>query len=145
MATDVPMKKSTISFRIRFNEVDPLGIVWHGHYIRFFEDGREAFGAQHGLSYMEIYRQGYLAPVVKINCDYKKSLEYGDVAVVETSFINQSAAKLVFKYRILIESTGELAAEGESTQVFVDAKTKELQLISPGFFTDWKKQQQLVE
>ena len=29
---------------VRFSETDPLGIVWHGNYIKYFEDGREAFG-----------------------------------------------------------------------------------------------------
>ncbi len=35
---------STTEVLVRFNEADPLGIVWHGHYIRYFEDGREDFG-----------------------------------------------------------------------------------------------------
>lgn len=88
------MLVSTTEVKIRFNEVDPLGIVWHGHYIRFFEDGREAFGAQHGLAYMDIYRQGFVAPVVKIECDYKRSLEYGDVIMVETTYVDSPAAKI---------------------------------------------------
>ncbi|MFP3594736.1 acyl-CoA thioesterase, partial [Chryseobacterium sp. SIMBA_038] len=29
----------TEEVRVRFNETDPLGIVWHGHYIVYFEDG----------------------------------------------------------------------------------------------------------
>lgn len=29
---------------VRFNEADPLGIVWHGHYASYFEDARAAFG-----------------------------------------------------------------------------------------------------
>ena len=32
------------SFQVRFSEVDSMKIVWHGEYIRYFEDGREAFG-----------------------------------------------------------------------------------------------------
>ena len=69
------MLQSFTEFKVKFNEVDALGIVWHGHYIRFFEDGREAFGEKHGLAYMDIYRNGFLAPVVNLHCDYKKSLE----------------------------------------------------------------------
>ena len=40
--------------RVRFNETDPLGIVWHGYYITYFEDGREAFGRLHGISYLDV-------------------------------------------------------------------------------------------
>jgi acyl-CoA thioester hydrolase len=133
------MLTTTIEHRIRFNEVDALGIVWHGHYIRFFEDGREAFGHEHQLTYLNIYRLGYVAPVVKLTCDYKKSLEYDDVAVIETKFVNHPAAKIIFDYRITLKKTGELIATGNSVQVFIDNVKKELQLIPPPFLTDWKQ------
>ena len=42
-----------IEMAVRFNEADPLGIVWHGHYIRYFEDGREDFGKKYGLAYLD--------------------------------------------------------------------------------------------
>ena len=41
------------SLRVRFSEVDSMQIVWHGEYVRYFEDGREAFGREFaGLGYM---------------------------------------------------------------------------------------------
>lgn len=138
------MLVSTTEVKIRFNEVDPLGIVWHGHYIRFFEDGREAFGAQHGLAYMDIYRQGFVAPVVKIECDYKRSLEYGDVIMVETTYVDSPAAKIIFSYRILLHPSNELIAEGKSVQVFLDSNQRQLQLVAPEFILDWKRNQQLI-
>lgn len=135
------MLSSQLEFKIRFNEVDPLGIVWHGHYIRFFEDGREAFGAQHGLAYMDIYRQGFVAPIVNINCNYKKSLEYGDVAIVETTYINHPAAKILFNYKIFLAGSMEVIAEGSSVQVFLDSQNRQLQLVTPAFYEKWKKSQ----
>ena len=44
---------------VRFSETDPLGIVWHGNYIKYFEDGREAFGRKYGISYLNVEREGY--------------------------------------------------------------------------------------
>lgn len=35
------------TFRVRFSEIDSMQIVWHGEYVRYFEDGREAFGKQY--------------------------------------------------------------------------------------------------
>ena len=52
------------TFRVRFSEIDSMQIVWHGEYVRYFEDGREAFGKQYGLDYMSIYREGYMVPIV---------------------------------------------------------------------------------
>ncbi|MBT1699722.1 acyl-CoA thioesterase [Fulvivirgaceae bacterium PWU4] len=124
---------------VRFNEADPLGIVWHGHYVRYFEDGREAFGKRFGISYLDFYHQGIAVPVVSVQCDYKKPLRYGDSVIVETKFINSAAAKLKFEYRMFESESKALVATGSSLQVFVDAKTFELQLTMPSFFEAWKK------
>ena len=137
------MLTTQIEHTIRFSEVDPLGIVWHGHYIRFFEDGREAFGSAHGLAYMDIYSKGFVAPVVNVNCDYKKSLEYRDTIIIETIYIASPAAKITFNYRILMADTKELIATGSSVQVFLDSEKRQLQLVSPEFYESWKKQQGL--
>jgi len=124
-------------FRVRFNETDPLGIVWHGHYITYFEDGREDFGQKYGISYLDIQAQQVVTPVVKCLCEYKSPLRYGDWATVETTFINHAAAKIHFQYKILHES-GRLVATGETIQVFTDLQG-ELLLTNPPFFEQWKK------
>lgn len=129
---------------VRFNEADPLGIVWHGHYIRYFEDGREAFGLTHGLSYLEVYKQGFVIPVVSVQCDFKRSLRYGDRVIVETTYIPTDSAKMKFIYRLFNAATDELVATGSSVQVFLDKKESLLQLSNPPFFEEWKKKHDLV-
>jgi acyl-CoA thioester hydrolase len=129
---------------VRFNEADPLGIVWHGHYIRYFEDGRESFGEKYNLKYLDFYKQGYVVPVVHINCDYKRSLKYGERVIVETNYIPCDAAKLKFNYRLFNAATNELVATGASVQVFLDKNNSVLQLVNPAFFEEWKIQHKLV-
>lgn len=129
---------------IRFNEADPLGIVWHGHYVRYFEDGREAFGEKYGLRYLDIFAQGYTVPVVNVQCDYKRSLRYGDRVVVETRYVDDLAAKIKFEYILTNPATGEVVAKGSSIQVFLDKETTSLQLMAPAFFNEWKKKHGLV-
>lgn len=133
------MLKENTEVIVRFNEADPLGIVWHGHYIRYFEDGREAFGKKYGVSYLDFYHSGLAVPVVSVNCDYKKPLRYGDRVIVETTYVPQAAAKLTFQYRIFEAGTGALVATGSSVQVFVNAKSFELLLTLPPFIESWKK------
>jgi acyl-CoA thioester hydrolase len=128
---------------VRFNEADPLGIVWHGHYVRYFEDGREAFGKRYGISYLDFYNKGIAVPVVSVQCDFKKALRYGDSVIVETTYMNTAAAKLKFEYKIVDSATKALVAKGSSVQVFVDAKTFELRLTLPEFFEDWKRKMNL--
>lgn len=123
---------------VRFNEADPLGIVWHGHYIRYFEDGREAFGNQYGIGYLDFYKKGYIIPVVHVECSFKKSLRYGDTVIVETTYAPCDAAKLLFSYRLYNKKNHQLVATGASTQVFLDSKDSNLQLTNPPFFEIWK-------
>jgi acyl-CoA thioester hydrolase len=135
------MRKSLVSemeVLVRFNEADPLGIVWHGHYIRYFEDGREDFGKRFGIGYLDFYKKGYVIPVVNVDCSFKKSLRYGDTVLVETTYTPCEAAKILFSYRLFNKDTKEIVATGHSVQVFLDKESSTLQLVNPDFFEEWK-------
>lgn len=66
------------TIKVRFSEIDSMQIVWHGEYVRYFEDGRESFGKHYGLGYMDIYSEGYMVPIVELNCQFKQSLSFGE-------------------------------------------------------------------
>jgi acyl-CoA thioester hydrolase len=124
---------------VRFNEADPLGVVWHGHYLRYFEDGRESFGKKYGVTYLDFYNQGFAVPVISIHCDFKKPLRYGASVFVKTNYISSPAAKLIFEYKIFETKSNDLVAVGNSVQVFVDYKTFDLHMTVPLFFQQWKE------
>lgn len=129
-------------FKVRFNEVDSLGIVWHGHYITYFEDGREAFGKKYGISYLDIQQNGYVTPIVKISTEHFLPLKYGENFCVETTFVNSESAKMIFRFRIL-NGEGKLVCAGETIQVFLD-NTGNLCLYNPLFFQKWKEEMEIV-
>jgi len=135
---------NTIEQDIRFSDVDSLGIVWHGHYVQYFEDGREAFGKQYNLRYLDFYNQGYVVPIVNIRCDYKQVLRYGDRIIIETTYTPCEPAKINFSYRLLNAVTGDLVVTGSTTQVFLSKDGFTLQLTNPDFFRDWKEIQGLL-
>lgn len=135
---------SQTEVKVRFNEADPLGIVWHGHYVKYFEDGREAFGIMHGLDYLHVYKLGFIIPVVGVQCDFKRPLRYGDRVIIETTFIPSEAAKLKFNFRLFNAATGELVATGSSVQVFLRKIDRILELSNPPFFEEWKAKHGLM-
>ena len=125
---------------VRFSEVDSMQVVWHGNYVRYFEDGREAFGRQYpGVGYMDFFANGYTAPIVDMQMQYLLPLTVNDVAVIETRYIDVVAAKLCFEYIIHRQSDGALVARGSSVQVFLD-KDGNMCLNNPAFFEEWKRQ-----
>ena len=123
---------------VRFSEVDSMKIVWHGNYLKYFEDGRESFGLKYNLGYLEVHKHNVMIPIVKVSCDYKRPLVYGDELIIETRFIPTEAAKIVFEYTIFRKQDSEIAATGSSTQVFL-TPDGELLLNSPDFYNGWKK------
>lgn len=129
--------------RVRFNETDPLGIVWHGYYITYFEDGREAFGRKHGISYLDVFDSGFTTPIVKSTCEHKLSLRYGDVARIETTIVDTPAAKMIFRYTIF-DAANKISCVGETVQVFLDSKG-ELMLTNPPFYEEWKRKVGLLK
>ena len=129
---------ATARVEIRFNECDPLGIVWHGNYIKYLEDGREAFGKKYDLNYIDMYVKGYATPIVHLQTDFKKTMQYKDVALIETSLRRTDAAKLIFDYTIRNEKNGNIVCKASTTQVFVTSGNMQLALVIPDFFAEWK-------
>lgn len=126
---------SVSKYKVRFRECDPLQIVWHGNYLKYFEDAREEFCKKHKFSYQDMRDRGYATPIVKSLCEHKLPLRYGDDFDVEVTFVPTPAAKMIFKYKIT--SHNKLVATGETVQVFLD-KNGELVLTNLPFYAEWK-------
>ncbi len=129
----------SIEIAVRFSEVDSLRIVWHGHYVKYLEEAREAFGRRYGLGYCDVEKAGFATPIVKIDIDYKRQLRYSDTALVEAVYVDSAAAKLIFDYVIRLKSTGEMIATARTVQVFLFLDSRELSLNIPDFVLEWKK------
>ena len=135
--------KDRTEVKVRFGEVDSMGIVWHGNYVKYIEEGRESFGHKYGISYLDIYANKVMAPVVKMNIEFKKQVQYGDKLIIETEYMDTEAAKIIFHYKIFRKSDKELMATASTTQVFIDLNHKML-LYPPQFAIDWKKKVGLI-
>ncbi len=134
-----PALTATTTVQVRFSEVDSMRVVWHGEYVRYFEDGREAFGrAYPGIGYLDIYEAGYTAPIVDLQLHYLRPLALDERATVEVRYLKDEAAKLRFDYIVRREKDGEIAAIGSSVQVFVDGNG-DLSLNTPTFYETWKE------
>lgn len=124
--------------RVRFSEVDSMNVVWHGEYVRYFEDGRQAFGREYGIDYSDFIKYGYVAPIVDLKVQYKRSLTFSEEAIIETRYIACDTAKLIFDYIIYRAEDMSVAATGSSEQVFLN-KNGEMELNSPLFYKEWKE------
>jgi acyl-CoA thioester hydrolase len=127
--------------KVRFEEVDSLGIVWHGRYSSYFEEAREFFGTKYNLKYFDLNDDKFIAPIVKIHIDYHIPLEYKELFTVCCTLHWTEAAKLNFSYK-LVNTEGKTISTGYTVQIFTDLDKKPL-LLRPlyidKFFNNWDK------
>lgn len=135
----IPALKGITTAKVRFSEVDSMKIVWHGAYVKYFEDGREAFGREFpGIGYMDIYASGYSTPIIDLQIQYLHPLTINDDIIIETKYILTPAAKICFEYLIRKAGSNIIAARGSSVQVFID-ENGEMSLNNPPFYEKWKE------
>ena len=131
--------KDTIKIQVRFSEVDSLKIVWHGSYIKYIEDGREAFGRHFGIKYLDVFNMGYTLPVVEMELMFRNIAKVDDILIVETTYIPDRGAKLKYRYCIYNEQNNELVLEATTTQLFMTVDGN-LEVSKPDFVREWEKQ-----
>ncbi|MBA7687605.1 putative esterase [subsurface metagenome] len=124
------MKHHETEIRVRFNEVDQWGMVWHGHYISYFEIGRIDLARDFDLTPTDFVKMSYTAPVVELKCQYKEPARNDEELIIHTTLERPSKAALTFKYQIVRKRDKKLLVEGETTQVLLDKKG-ELVLVIP--------------
>ncbi len=123
---------------VRFSETDAMGVVWHGNYLKFFEDAREKLADEHGMSHLEIFKRGFFTPIVKTELTYKASIFYGETVRIKVMLERHDAAKIIFRYEVYNLSNNQLATIGMTQQVFMNAKDRTLELMKPDFYVEWE-------
>lgn len=131
------MVSTKIRVRVRFSEVDSIGMVWHGNYPKYLEDAREEFGREHGLSYAGYMEHGILAPMVDMHIAYKCVARLDDVIEVEIRYVPSRGSKLIFDYVITRPEDGALIATATTIQLFTDMEGN-LLLSTPDYIEAWK-------
>jgi len=107
--------KAAVLLEVPFHDVDILGIVWHGHYYKYFELARTALYRNYGLDIKQMHEMGYVFPVIESQCKYVQPLRYGQKAAVSALIVDcQSYIKI--KYSIQDNETGAKLAYGFTKQ-----------------------------
>ncbi len=110
--------KARVEHTVNFNEVDMMGVVWHGHYLRYFEMAREAFGRKHGFDVQDFIDDSLLAPIVKVAIKHKAPARYGQTLVIEAGHTIKKEPKFVLTFRVTEKESNRLLVVGQTTQIF---------------------------
>jgi acyl-CoA thioester hydrolase len=143
LAGDPSPLRIRVERRVRFEEVDPLGIVWHGRYPSYFEDARVALGERFGIGYMDFYGQEIIAPIRKMHLDYHRPLRFGEEFTVEGILHWSEAVRLNHEF-IIRNAAGEVTTSGYTVQMLLD-RAENVLLVPPPFYAEFRRRWQQGE
>lgn len=119
-------KSCEVLMTVPFHDVDPMQMVWHGHYLKYFEIARSALFAQSGLDLFNYFKEkNCLFPIVKTATKYVASLGYLDEFKCSATVV-EAQYKIVVDFKIRLTRNNQLCAKGRTEQVAVRYPEKEI-------------------
>jgi acyl-CoA thioester hydrolase len=111
-------------FPVRYAETDQMGIVHHSVYPIWFECGRTDFIKHYGISYNELEELGLMLPLIRLTCEYKNPVKYGDSVLVKTRLIKATKVRLVLGYEIYAENKNLFCVKGSTEHAWTAPNLK---------------------
>ena len=115
-----PPRRFAVSFEVRFPEVDAYGVVWHGHYVEYFEVARNALCTAAGLTPADALALGYKVPITRFDASVKRSARLDDRLEVSCFLRPPETARLAMEYEVRRLPSREILAAGATEQVLLN-------------------------
>jgi acyl-CoA thioester hydrolase len=130
MTTTPDIRRHSVTIKVPFHDLDPVGIVWHGNYAKYFEIARCALLETFDYNYDQMALSGYAWPIIDLHLRYVKAARFAEILIVEAR-LREWEHRLRIDYLATDNVSGLRVCKGTSIQVAVDLKTKEMCLRSP--------------
>jgi acyl-CoA thioester hydrolase len=116
--------KHSLNQRVYYADTDSYGVVWHGAYLRWMEQGRVELCDLLGLDLVELKKQDIAIPVTSMNVRYKASAKLDDRLVVDTWISKLSPITVTFSQIIKNAQTGVVYIQAEFETVAINNEGK---------------------
>ena len=127
--------QAEIELVVPFFDVDMMEVVWHGHYVKYFEEARCALLDKLGHNYLQMRDAGYAWPIIDLQVRYIRGAQFGQRIRVRADLVEWEN-RLKINYLITEVATGERMTRGSSVQVAVEIASREMLLASPRVFVE---------
>jgi len=116
--------------QVQFFDLDPMEVVWHGHYVKYLEMARCALLDTIDYNYAQMKASGYAWPVIDMHLRYVDSARFGQRLKVRAEIVEWEN-RLKIEYLITDAVSGHRLLRGSTTQVAVDMATRDMCFVSP--------------
>ncbi len=124
-------KSCEVKLTVPFHDLDPMQMVWHGNYLKYFDIARSALFDNLGVDLFSYFkRANYLFPITKISTKHIVSLRYRDEFKCKATVV-EAQYKIVVELQIRLVENNQLCAKGRSEQVAVKYPEMEIMFEIP--------------
>jgi len=120
-----------VNLTVPFYDLDPLRMVWHGNYLKYFDIARTELFISSGVDLFDYFEKtNYLFPITKTSTKHIVSLKYRDEFRCKATCI-EAQYKIVIEFKIRLVKNNQICAKGISEQVAVKYPEMEMMFEIP--------------
>ena len=118
-----------------FQDPDPMGVIYHGNFFRYFEEARRVLMEKIEYSYRDMQASGYMWPIIDTRVKYVKAIPFNHEIRI-TATLTEWENRLRVDYMIYDAKTDQRMCKAHTTQVAVSIEKQEMCFVSPAAFLD---------
>ena len=108
-----------IKMKVPFFDLDPMQIVWHGNYLKYFDIARSELFDHLGVDLFEFHdRTRYIFPIIRSSVKHIRPLKRGDEFICRAT-VKDARSKIVVAFEIRLVADGMVCAKGTTEQAAV--------------------------
>ncbi len=118
--------------KVPFHDLDPLNVVWHGNYLKYFDIARFGLFSAAGIDlYRYSLEKNYIFPLTKTSTKFISPLRHNDEFICKATLL-EATVKIVMGFEIRRVMDGAVCTKGSSDQVAVKLPQMEIMFEIPG-------------
>ncbi len=127
----MPEKSCQLKFSVPFHDLDPLQVVWHGNYMKYFDMTRSDLFNRLGVDLYQVYKDAkYIFPITRTSTKHIFPLRFRDEFTCKATLM-EAHYKILIHFEIRLDKNNRLCARGKSEQVAVKLPEMEIMLRIP--------------
>jgi len=129
-------KSTQIKLKVPFHDLDPLHVVWHGNYLKYFDIARFALFEKVGI---DLYRYSLdhqiIFPISRLSMKHIAALRHNDEFTCRAT-VTEARYKIAMAFEIRRDRDGTICARAKSEQLAVKLPDMEMQFDIPQDITE---------
>jgi acyl-CoA thioester hydrolase len=120
-----------LKLKVPFHDLDPMRVVWHGNYLKYFDQARFGLFEAAGVDlYQYMLKYSYLFPITRTATKHIAPLQPNDDFICKATVV-EARYKIAMEFEIRRLPDRVICTRGKSDQVAVTMPDMEMELEIP--------------